>query len=715
MSNMTREVGPNEPEVGALQFLFCFNKMTTGLPEVDRDIFIELTGVSRLTEYAAENKLDWLHEGIEGLVKSADSIYRQLIVQWMRSTVGMKPNEFSCIALRLHRGGASACFGYIYQHKGENIYTCFGPTFDSMDGEYRHHFFPWKQLEIMHHHWSEELKTMRQYLQNKLKSEFRITHETAPNGGPVRYSPNDAFIILTAVFVGLALWKGYNILPVHANPTLIDISGVNTDPFLIKYWETLSQSVLLDLSRYISRVFVDPPTPIKVRVEIGQKLVLITRKAAEQAGSLSHRVWRELNFYRRVSELVMNYICPSFSLFVGLIIIPGITDKMVDNGVQKARIAQSESIRQLSAEIEQLRSRTYKLDPISKKEIYVSAVMEGMSDAMQFPLDYAEEYLILAREGACIVMEHLGRTFGNLKSYLRMGEFGKLSGNMTTNIHSFTKCVFEYVYALYAMNYKLHLVHADLHLNNITLFIVSFTQYHTGIWDPTYVIYDVHGQLYIFTHYMFTSGIIDFSRSVSLNKRTDPRDLDDTRYRMLGIWESLVPDFFNEHRDKMRAAVFEYPELMFKLFSAVDTYKLSKFMIDYFNTELKVPSSFHALLNRVLDIAKNYLIQQPLLLFNHQPELVEALDWPNLAVIKNCFEAYRIELFKPPEDFRLADYYSIDNPVRYTNDKPGPIIKTTDADVDAALAELRKHYPSRADILHNMRRNKGKPDPGRDS
>src|SRR5690606_36622780 len=117
------------------------------------------------------------------------------------------------------------------------------------------------------------------------------------------------------------------------------------------------------MAAYISRVFINPPQMPKVRVELGQKLVLVTRRAAEQAGSLAHRVGRELRFCRQVSGLVVNHISPSFALLVGWILFPGVIEEMMDNEVQRSRISQSENIKELSAEIEALRARNYTLEP----------------------------------------------------------------------------------------------------------------------------------------------------------------------------------------------------------------------------------------------------------------------------------------------------------------------------------------------------------------
>lgn len=679
--------------------------MEIGLPKIDRDTYDQVTGLPRLIKYATERRLDWIISAADEMARNPDSLYRQQVVQWLREAEGMMPVGFSCIVLRLHRGRESACFGFMYQKKGETIYVCSGPTFDSMDGEYRHHFCRWHQIPIMHNHWIKELTPLVRYLRGQLnRGEIHITHYSLPNGGPTHYSPEDAFLLLVATYVGAIFYKVLHLTPAHMSTRFIEVSQIHSDPFYANFWQGLHSAAMYRMAAYISRVFINPPQMPKVRVELGQKLVLVTRRAAEQAGSLAHRVWRELHFCRQVSGLVVNHISPSFALFVGWILFPGVIEEMMDNEVQRSRISQSENIKQLSAEIEALRARTYTLDPIRKKEIFVNALMEGMSDAMQVPLDFAEGFLILAKECSCMILEHLGRTFGNLKSYTLVPEFSQMSGDLLTSTESFAHYLFEYIYALYAMNTKLNLVHTDLHLNNITLFVRSFTRYHKDVFKMRkYIIYDVHGQMFIFRQHFFTSGIIDFSRSVSLQKGTDAWGMDDARYRIIQAWEAVVPDFFHEHENQIRAALFEHPELVFKLFSAVDTFRLARAMLDYFEQELPVPESYLELLRRVLDIAKNYLTQQPLLLFSHQSEAIEALEWPNLTVLRNCFEPYRLELFNAPKDFNLVDYYSLDNEIRYTNENPSPLIPTTDAMVDAALEELRSRYPSRAAILQEVR------------
>jgi hypothetical protein len=307
--------------------------------------------------------------------------------------------------------------------------------------------------------------------------------------------------------------------------------------------------------------------------------------------------------------------------------------------------------------------------------------MEGLSEAIEIPMDYAEEEMVIADTTLCSLVEHVGRTMADQPALLRYEEYALSSGPMFESLDMFAKYIFEYLYGIYAMNSKLGILHGDLHLNNITIFmkrnIVDIPTKKPYVPNP-HIIYDLDNILYIFQHYGKTSCIIDFSRSIlgaesPLLKDFHNMDeiLADQRRKLLRTYERDLPEFYQEHKHELQAALLENYELVFRMATALDVYRLSSGILVLLGSMIKgaknsvIKDELIPFLSKIQKMALNYLTLIMSKVLKHQTTKLEEIGWPVLEIITKNFDKWTAKNFKPPSELTVVDYFSTANKIQY--------------------------------------------------
>jgi hypothetical protein len=414
-------------------------------------------------------------------------------------------------------------------------------------------------------------------------------------------------------------------------------------------------------------------------LEIGQKIIPLTVNQVENIGNILHSTWAEIRILSLVGDLVINGISPTFPIFGDWFFIKGSAPNMYDNYVMHKKVHNSELAVKVVKNLEKTRSDTYILDPVSNKEVYVSYNMEGLSRAIEIPMDFAEEEIILSENTLCSLTEHVGRTMVDQPNLMKDSMYAFLTGPVFTSEIWFSKCMFEFIYGIYSMNIKLGIIHGDLHPNNATLFSKRQVVDKKGdalVPNPI-VIYDVHKELYVFPTTGRTSCIIDFSRSIinetsiifdaSHNK---PIIIADQVRKILRIYERELPEFYNSYKSELKEALSNKYELVFKMFTAIDARRLCMGMASIVDNPKLLD-----ILNKIIKISTQYLTTGMISVFKSSTEKV---NWPMLSIIQNLFGEYTIEKYEKLSESTLIDYFSIDNEMKYNireYDKFPPNIK----------------------------------------
>jgi len=680
--------------------------------------YAETINLDRLLKTADELQMKWLHRAVENFNFPFSSIWRHEVLSTMRYYIAPRKIEYICTSFKIFRKGSTSYFKdpkvqyhsiyailySYYDPKEEKLsfeFVACCPTFKSADGEYRHRFIAVSQLislsqrcinifgdiekHILKQMQDGDVSIEAEYLLPKyLETPDKILKKIKAEIDKLRLP----ILCYVAGFIkdferfinGRSenhICDGYQKAMFHHNDEVFYEK-------ILKYKEEIEHTLLL-LSR-----FKKNPEQKTLVLEIGQKFIPLTIHDVEETNNIGLTPWREIYINNLLSNVVINGISPTFPIFNDWFFIQGNSFGFWDNKVSQIKLDHSEIASEVVKKLEKARTGTYVIDPINKQEIYLSYNMEGLSEAIEIPMDYAEQEIILADMILCTLNEHVGRTMADMPKLLYYGDYERDIGPIFKHIDVFSKYVFEFIDGLLAMN-SAGVVHGDLHLNNFTLFVKRPIDPERINPKLVHIIYNVIENNYIFPHFGFNSCFIDFSRAF-INRERLSQDFDENqviaimsqqRKRMMRVLEREIPDFVNSFKHELEVALLDNIDAAFKIFMAVDAYKLSRGMMHLIQLDVLtnkdllkkfgdievIQNQIVPLLEKIHKISEHYLTNNLSLLIQRKIN-IDQLDNINLIIIKECFEQYMIQNFTPPlkdgESFiHLVDYFSSNNTLRY--------------------------------------------------
>lgn len=634
-------------------------------------------------ESIGTNQPKWVSESTSKFSYRFSSIWRHEVMTILKYYVVPRKLEYVCTIFKISHGINQTTYAFLYSSVGKDIHHEFVsicPTFTSADGEYRHRFISVVQFLHEYAKCQSQLELLEKHVLKQIRKK-KIQLFSATVGGVVNTHKqvNDSIekLRLPIKFYTVAWYLSRHLLSVGTLETHITHGYIEAmfssddDDFYKKYEKQLYQNIdaiLIHLSRfYKEKIQLHSP------VEIGQKLIPLTIKQVEDIGDTQHSTWAEIQISQFASNLVINGISPTYPIFGNWFLIADSSPSMYDNTVMHIKLRNSEDVKNIVKNLEHVRKHTYVFDPIKKKEVYLSYNMEGLSQAIEIPMDYAEEEMIMSNHTLCTLVEHMGRTLANQINLRNDSVWTKTDGGLFTDLRWFAKYMFEYLYGLYALNYRLRIIHSDLHLNNATIFAKRFTvNGETGeslVPNPT-IMYRVHDQVYCYPTTGRTSCIIDFSRAIigpgspleeSFFQTSATSSWSDQHRKIKQTYQRELPEFYQEHKDELQIALLEDYESVFKLFTAIDAFKLSKGMAVLL-TEAKSPNELLEFVNKINKLALSYLTLGMLRVFKKQPAIND--NWPMHDIITQCFGDYTTDKVTDT-NITLVDYFSIDNSLKY--------------------------------------------------
>lgn len=742
--------------------------------------YAKVIGLNDFKKRADNLQINWLSESINEFKYEYSSIWRHEVLTNMRFYLYPKKTEYICTSFKITRKAETSIFkakniqyhsiyAILYtsvsfddssdglsseknnkkSKKSENVgkpvfkheFVTVCPTFKSADGEYRHRFISCAQLLGTYDLFKEAYNNVEEHITNQL------------------YEDN---ILLEANFIIPDFSNNVNIIDKKDKITKALKKDLDKNRFAILFYIS---AWIIDFNRFINKrlenhiadgykeamfstndesfynkwikVYGDKINEMVAKLirfkkdlkqsvsalEIGQKFVPITISDTEQIGNIKHTPWKEMYINSLLGDLVINGITPSLPIFNDWFLIMGNDFTFWDNRISHLKLDHSEIATDIVKKLEIARKGTYMIDPIKKKEMYLSFNMEGLSEAIDIPMEYAEQQIILSNIILCSLNEHVGKTLADLPSLLMDDNYYKLFyGPLFQNYYLFSKLIFEYIYCLFSLNSFLGIIHGDLHLNNVTLFLkrmfISSKDNKTPLMINPHIIYEVFtkpndfdqksndfdqksdkqteateqgkSDIFIFPHFGSTACIIDFSRAFlsynflikHFNESTTEEVIFYQRTRIARTLEREIPDFYQSNKDKIQIALLEDFNSCYKVFMAIDSYKLSKGVISLINFDVLgqkdrvkkyvdynlVTKSILPLLEKINSISYDYLTSNFISIFNKKN--IDHVENINLIIIKECFKSNHIKNFEPPlhngvKKITLADYFTNANNIKY--------------------------------------------------
>ena len=564
-------------------------------------------------------------------------------------------------------------FAYVYWKKNIHNeihtslnpeYISISPTFDSRDGEYRKRFITYETFMLAYDTFSEELSQFEDAIveivgENKLA--LHITFFPYDERLAQEYKHSRLLLKIFAYSLALDLWEYHTgLLLNHTNSKYKKIiNRIGGDyPKLIM----LSKS-MLQKNNKIYLNFTQPN--FETEIHCGQKIIPLYYNEIMNVEDYNLSSWREVNLNKLISDLVINYITPSFPLYGDWTYIFDADLSLFENDAMHNKYAISdiceytihklrearEKINTIDAEndlfINPISSSQLGLRPLGAKndianggaeiikvtseEDHIEAKSEFMSaiiddgvmpnyntneyNAMLYEdIEYSHSNLIMSKISLLNVVEDVGWTLFSVNNYItkslnQIPVIRNLMVNKDISYHY----IFNYLYAAYSMHAKLHIVHSDIHSNNLTINLWGGFIGENNIdeciepdsFDKIYkkatVVYATgvdDSDIYLFPATGINATIIDFSRALigpglRAKLQEDGRGEQyatnfyrDQVNKVMAAFNRYAPTFVVQNQEAIKSAILSNFELVFPVLCCIDCMAIGGCLINYFETSI---------------------------------------------------------------------------------------------------------------------------------
>lgn len=605
---------------------------------------------------------------------------------------------------KLTKKGTTSIYSYVYSYgpTGEHLYFVSSPTFHSQDGEFRARLLPIDHLFTFKKKYTEIYEKCESVVVKHIEAgDWKI--ET------LIYYPSDIMVdenkfekslkesrlaIHTLAMAWLQDFRKIYLGTIenHINAAYLFVIYNDSDiPVYNSMVELMGDEKQMDIMIFDASTYLSSKTPRTKfynyqTMQCGQKILPITInefKAASQIDKLDIKYpsWREIYINKKCSNLVSNFICPTFAVFGDWYFIQNTNPALYDNSPQYLRYEHSGLANTIKHELKALDKKNYvQNQPINRKFLNLSEDIKGT-------IRHANSTLILADVTIGLVSEYVGRTVKDIPIILKNKFSYHYMKPAFEDSNKFAKHIFEFIYGFACMNVKLGMLHGDMHLNNAT-----FQRYHMYVTkeidqpiqylinNPKVLYILGKNQQYLFDHIGFYSMIIDFSRAV-IGRNSSIVDDFGPSYaeayfhaqedRMLNILFHHFPSFATTNKSALDKLARSKPQLFFKILTAVDSYSICRNLDIMIGvefppgaTKVKVDPKIQRFLKRVYSHAEKILLDYfERAMADDIPSDVD-IEWPNLLLIKEFFEEYRVT-DKTPTNYTIVDIFNFLSDLKY--------------------------------------------------
>ena len=640
-------------------------------------------------------------------------------------------------------------------------FYCASPSYISCDGEYRTYFthfmafinarnnYPdiWDEI----HEYVNRIMIRRQwspfttYFYPKLEQQSRnIEVESAIKNESVIFN-------LLAVSWFLCLFDEFNgDVHTHINKNFREVMLRDKERD-IKFIQELIKKYSFDKVIKFKYSLIYYPSgflsPIMYN-QYGYKMIPLNIKEVQDPLKIKYKPWREWFISNRCNDLVINNICPSFSLIGEWFYIKNSKKGLYDNKSQYDRMKHSELAKDIIKALYEAQRGTYfaaeNLKTINKSSAemkkWVSSKFKKLNEKIDGAINFTIEELIMSEVTLSFVNENVGRTFSDL-----ITNIGQKHETRTIDLYFpakdsefnyFAKYMFEICYALFILNSRLGVIHGDFHLNNATIGNLFYIEDADGSlvkagnqkYKVLYAVNDEHQ--YVFPTNGSYACIIDFSRSIihpdyveGLRDESLPSTYtlvsNDERFKeheinsLLTIYTQLFPNKLKQ-KDELAVLFKNYFSAVFRLLTCIDLYMFSARMLRMLDGI--VGKKGMDLVDRINKQSESYIATEMNNLFANPQEYSQKIlgnDWPILNIIKKCFAEFNDGYMYRADAGVISDVYIATNEMKFSTSRYNKFpdylkyMKHTDGQkvvnnqyVEKAKAEIREAYEK--DKLNNL-------------
>lgn len=488
---------------------------------------------------------------------------------------------------------------YLDMTSDEITYVCASPTFDSKDGEYRHHFVTYEAFEKGYNALIDPLSKIElEFLGAIASGELGIDVRLYPNVPDKAKNIENDRIPLKLLVVALSLSAG-GILQTHTVPEYARFvrTVLALRPKVDEIAEKLAHNP--DIG-YFAR-----GSPAGLRVECGQKITPMTLRETMEPLDINYASWREEFARQQASNLVINAVCPSMPLSNQWFLIEGADGGLFENIAMLNKLKRGKTT---EISVGHLREARHDLSSILTDPTLEHSAVESLDSHVYDSIMQAQSYLLMSSVALCSTMEHTRITMGSLPRMYANSPIARpfWTALITEPCHA-AKYMFDILYGAHALHTRSHIIHSDLHANNFTLhqyselfrpvanthkekkeggarIVLPPVQYELLLNNP--IVAYVAGSrgehdTFVFPYAGLVGCIIDFSRSIfgpGMNETLVKEfGADYTRNfyrdqigRTLRAFHRHAPGFVEKHQEAIKGALLADPDAAFRVLSYVD-------------------------------------------------------------------------------------------------------------------------------------------------
>lgn len=487
-------------------------------------------------------------------------------------------------------GPKEAHFAYVYWARdtlarGEPPeYICLSPTYESRDGEYRNRFLWYQDFIKGYEALSSRLSPIEEHLLQEIDNDqlaidmYLYPSRQGSTGGDIARLPLKALV--AALSVDAYRIKSHT-MQVHANPeysAVMEFIVKSCGP-LLDAWDTTFQRKL--------SVFITGTENEPLLTQCGQKLVPLSVRESLQVEDVTFAPWREIWIGRRATDLIVNGIAPMYPIFNNWSMLSGVDQSLFENEAMREKFERS-----LRAEQSADSLRVARLGKAAETDYRMGQFDAHIYDAIV----YAQDYIQLTDLAICATNEFVGNTVESTPTITRRSENvnpGLL--RMYADPAMQARYIFDLCYGAHILHSRGGIVHSDLHRNNMTVFAPhnqfnsvrsggKITGYTERCLNPViaYVAGDRgEADTYIFPHDGWYLCLIDFSRGILGPGARAQLEAEhgaafaagfyrDQVNRTLRTLHHYIPNFVQEHQEKIKGLLLANFDAMFHVISAID-------------------------------------------------------------------------------------------------------------------------------------------------
>lgn len=488
---------------------------------------------------------------------------------------------------------AEAFFAYAYWPRDAGAeappeYLCLSPTFESRDGEYRHRFLWYPQFAEGYESLVTLLSPLEEILLEALQEDqLGIDVALFPAEGR---GATDALAFVEKERLGVrALAAALATDALRARDGMFQNHASAPYTAVMKILYEKCAAVLAGWGpREIDRVdvFATGKENQPLRTQCGQKLTPLTVRESLQVNDINFAPWREIWVGRAATDLVVNGAAPMFPIYNNWTFLDGVDRFFFENAPMRQRYERGARAEKAAAALRKARAA---LDEGQDFRL-------GQLDAHVYDsLLYAQDFLLLTELALCSTSEYVGDTFPSVAEVARRSEWVSPAYLlMFSDPARVARYLFDLCYGAHLLHARVGAVHADLHLNNITVYPLEEQHARaagaeTASFEPRYrdpVIAYIAGakgeaETYVFPHDGWFACLIDYSRAI-LGPEARPRIAAESGDafaaafyrnqvgRALRVLHHYLPEYVEANQEKIKALLLADFGRLFRVMTAVD-------------------------------------------------------------------------------------------------------------------------------------------------